>query len=317
MTEADSGLPETTEQALTLSKERLSTQQANVGGGEQPAEAQAAAVDGGGETKGEAQSGEAKADFSFLADPKLRAAFETASLPPEAAQAMKAWAADYTRKSQALRDYEGKARAWETLEGMPGSRKAIAELLAQSEPEPEPDISEQIDLTRADNETIWRAIREEAAKLARQVAEETLHEKVIAPVSTRQSVINSAKALWPQWKDRLDEGSFKKAWDEAVQHYGPDSFNPENAAYLFEPFLKSAAVRKELEEIKGSRMREVDIAKRATSPVGSSGSASRSTRSDSGSMGMDKQSVRSATRKQILERFGWSESDLNRAASSG
>lgn len=317
MTEADSGLPETTEQALSLSKERLSTQQAESKSQEQPVEAQAAADVGDGGTKSNAQSGETKADFSFLADPKLRAAFETASLPPDAAQAMKAWAADYTRKSQALKEYEGKARAWDTLEEIPGSRKAIAELLSQSEVEAEPDISEQVDLTRADNETIWRAIREEAAKLARQVAEETLHEKVIAPVSTRQSVINSAKSMWPEWQNRLDEGSFKQAWDEAVRHYGEDAFNPQNTPYLFEPFLKGAAARRELDEIKGNRSRDVDFAKRATSPAGSSGSASRSPRSEDSLKTMDKRSVREATRKQIMERFGWSESDLNRAASGG
>lgn len=315
MTEADSGLPETTEQALSLSKERLSTQMGNTGGGEQPAEAQAAAIDGGGETKGDAQSGEAKADFSFLADPTLRSAFESADLSPEAIQAMKAWTADYTRKSQALKDAEGKARAWEALEEIPNSRQVIAQLLAQPGEQKAEEPEELVDLTSADNETIWKAIKQEAAKLARQVAEQTLNEKVIAPVTSRQQVIDSAKSLWSKWQGKLDESSFKEAWGEAVKHYGEDAFNPQNTPYLFEPFLQSAAVKRELDSIKGSRSKEIDFAKKATSPTGTSSSVNRSSKSDMKMTGLDKSEIRAATRKQILERFGWSESDLNRAAS--
>lgn len=315
MSEANSGLPETTEQALELSKERLSTQESAGSGREQSGEAQAAANSG--ETKGDAQSS-AEADFSFLADPNLRAAFEQANLSGEVAQAMKAWVADYTRKSQAISEYESKAAAWEALEEIPGARKTIAELLSQDDDDAyEPVEEEPVDLTTADNETIWNAIREEASKLARQAAEDTLQERLIEPVTNRQSVINSAKSLWPKWQDKVDEAGFRQAWEEAVNHYGEDSFNPQNTPYLFEPFLKSAAARQELEVIKGNRTREVDFVKRATSPAGSSGSASRSSREDSAITKMDKRSVRSMTRKQILERFGWSESDLNRSASGG
>lgn len=316
MSEADSGLPETTEQAISLSKERLSTQSDSAMAGEQSGEAQAAANSG--ETKGYAQS-DAEADFSFLADPKLRSAFEQANLPTDVAHAMRAWVADYTRKSQALSEYEGKASAWDALEQLPGAKKAIAEILAESEDDDgyEPVEEEQVDLTSADNETIWNAIRNEAAKLAKEAAERTLEEKVIAPVSIRQNIINSAKSLWPRWRDKVDEAGFRQAWEEAVSHYGQEAFNPQNTPYLFEPFLKGAAARRELESIKGNRSREVDFVKRATSPAGSSGSASRSSRANSGNYGMNKQEVRSMTRKQIMERFGWSESDLNRAASGG
>ncbi len=317
MSEAESGLPETTEQALSLSKERLSTQKSSAGGGEQSVEAQAAADVGNSGTKGDAQSGDAKADFSFLGDPTLRSAFESASLPPEAIQAMKAWTADYTRKSQALKEAEGKAQAWEALEGIPGSRQAIAELLAQSDPASEPEQEELVDLTSADNETIWAAIKNEAAKLAREIAEQTLNERVIAPVSQRQQIIETAKSLWPEWQGRLDEAGFKQAWSEALAHYGEDVFNPQNTPYLFEPFLKHAASRRELESIKGNRSREADFAKKATSPTGSSSSVSRSIRDDVRSGPADKKSLRDITRKQIMERFGWSESDLNRAASNG
>lgn len=317
MSEAESGLPATTEQAISLSKERLSTQKTVAGVGEQSVEAQAAADVGYGETKGDAQSGEATADFSFLGDPNLRSAFEQASLPPEAVHAMKAWAADYTRKSQALRDAESKAQAWEALEGIPGSRQAIAELLAQSDDPSVPEQEELVDLTSADNETIWKAIKTEAAKLAREIAEQTLNEKVIAPVSERQQIVESAKSLWPKWQGRLDEAGFKQAWSEAIAHYGEDAFNPQNTPYLFEPFLKHAASTRELESIKGGRSREADIAKKATSPTGSSTSVSRTSRDDLRSGPADKKSLRDITRKQIMERFGWSESDLNRAASGG
>lgn len=317
MSEAESGLPETTEQALSLSKERLSTQRGALGGGEQPVEAQAAVDSGDGETKGDAQSGDAATDFSFLGDPNLRAAFEKASLPPEVAQAMKAWTADYTRKSQALKEAEGKAQAWEALEGIPGSRQAIAELLAQSDDSSVPEQEELVDLTSADNETIWAAIKTEAAKLAREIAEQTLNERVIAPVTQRQQIIDSAKSLWPKWQAKVDEASFKEAWSEALAHYGEDAFNPQNTPFLFEPFLKHAASRRELESIKGGRSREADIAKKATSPTGSSTSVSRSSRDDVRTGPADKKSLRDITRKQIMERFGWSESDLNRAASGG
>lgn len=317
VSEAESGLPETTEQALSLSKERLSTQKGVSDGGEQSVEAQAAANVSDSGTKGDAQSGGATADFSFLGDPNLRSAFEQASLPPEAVHAMKAWAADYTRKSQALREAESKAQAWDALEGMPGSRQAIAELLAQPDASSESEPEELVDLTSADNETIWKAIRTEAAKLAREVAEQTLQERVIAPVSERQQIVDSAKALWPKWQGRLDEAGFKQAWGEALAHYGEDSFNPQNTPFLFEPFLKHAASARELEAIKGGRSREVDIAKKATSPTGSSSSVSRSIRDDLRTGPADKKSLRDITRKQIMERFGWSESDLNRAASSG
>lgn len=317
MSEADSGLPETTEQALSLSKERLSTQRAVNSSGEQPVEAQAAADYGDVQTKGDAQSDVAKADFSFLADPKLRSAFEGAGLTGDVANAMKAWVADYTRKSQALSEYETKARAWDALEEMPGSKKAIAELIASTGDQEQAEVEEPIDLTRADNETIYKVIREEAAKLARKVAEDTLNEKVIAPVSARNQIVDTAKSMWPAWQDRLDEASFKSAWNEAVAHYGADSFNPQNTPYLFEPFLRHAASRRELESIKGSKTREADFAKRATSPVGHSTSVGKGSSGDLKINSLDKGAVRTMTRQQIMERFGWSESDLNRAASGG
>ena len=240
VSEADTGLPETTEQALDMSKERLgaaSTQESQPDAGEQPAEAQAADEALEGQTTGDAQSGARKSDFSFVADPALRSALEASQLPAEARAALKAWQADYTRKSQVASEYERKAQAWEALESMPGARKAIADLFAQAESsgQPQAEPEEMVDLTQADNETIWKAIKSEAAKQAKVIAEQMLQERIIAPVSTRQRVIDSAKSLYPDWSERLDEAGFKQAWSDAVGHYGEDAFTPENTAHLFSP----------------------------------------------------------------------------------
>lgn len=319
MSEADTGLPETTEQALDLSKERLdaaSTQDGHAVDGEQPAEAQAADEALEGQTTGDAQSGARKSDFSFVADPALRSALEASQLPAEARAALKAWQADYTRKSQVASEYERKAQAWEALESMPGARKAIADLFAQAESggQPQAEPEEMVDLTQADNDTIWKAIRTEAAKQAKVIAEQMLQERIIAPVSTRQQVIESAKSLYPDWQSRLDESGFKQAWAEAVSHYGEDAFTPQNTGHLFAPFLERAAVKRELDAIKGKQAKDAGYAKRAISPAGLSTSATQSSQNGKIAPG-DKKAVRALTRQQILERFGWSERDLNNAAS--
>ncbi len=321
MTEADSGLPETTEQALDMSKERLtasSTQDGLPESGEQPAEAQAADEALEGQTTGNAQSGARKSDFSFVADPVLRSALEASQLPADARAALKAWQADYTRKSQAAAEYERKAQAWDALESMPGSRKAIADLFAQGESsgetKQEAEAEEMVDLTQADNETIWKAIKTEAARQAKVIAEQMLQERIIAPVSTRQRVIESAKSMYPEWQERLDESGFKQAWSEAVSHYGEDAFTPENTGHLFAPFLERAAVKRELDAIKGKQAKDAGFAKRAISPAGLSTSATQSSQNGKIAPG-DKKAVRALTRQQILERFGWSERDLNNAAS--
>ncbi|MEB3198850.1 MAG: hypothetical protein VKP62_16785 [Candidatus Sericytochromatia bacterium] len=319
MTEADSGLPETTEQALDLSKERLeasSTQDGSPGAGEQLGEAQAADEALEGQTTGNAQSGARKSDFSFVADPALRSALEASQLPADARAALKAWQADYTRKAQAAAEYERKAQAWEALESMPGARQAIADLFAQGDASSasSPKAEELVDLTQADNETIWKAIRDEAAKQAKVIAEQMLQERIIAPVSTRQRVVESAKSLYSDWQDRLDETGFKQAWADAVSHYGEDAFTPENTGHLFSPFLERAAVKRELESIKGKQAKDAGFAKRAISPAGLSTSATQSSQNSKIAPG-DKKAVRALTRQQILERFGWSERDLNNAAS--
>lgn len=319
MTEADTGLPQTTEQALSLSKVRLDAQAPKPAtpkateSPEQPAQAQAAA-DSEAPTKPTGQSAPKKADFSFVADPRLRSALEANNIPDDAAQVLKDWSADYTKKSQKAKEYEQKAQAWDAIESLPNAKKVIADLIANADaeaPEPEPEV----DLTQADNKTIWAAIRAEAKKMAREEAQATLREQVLEPVSSRQQILSTAAGLYGEWKERLDEPTFKAAWSEAVGHYGETAFTPDNVERLFVPFLKSAAAERELTAYRGKQTKDAEVARRATSPAGTSSVAATAPSGEGAEVADGRASTaRARTLKMLRERFGWDERDLEASA---
>ena len=323
MTEADAGLPETTEQALSLSKERLDAQAAKPStpkaapvAPEQPSKAQAATGAEAEETKPTGQSTPNAVDFSYIADPDLRAALEKANLPDTATKSLKGWVADYTKKSQAASANERKAQAWEAAESLPGFKAAMAALVAKAET-PEVVAEPEVDLTQADNKTIWAAIRAEAKKMARAEAESMVNERVFEPVTNQQKIVAEAKGLFSEWKDRVDEATFRATWDATRTHYGDEAFTPQNVKVLFEPFLNAAAVSAELAVLKGKRTKDSEAALKAISPAGGGSIATRGADAPKAKPDGKRETARQATKAELLERFGWSESDLEAAARPG
>lgn len=320
MTEAETGLPQTTEQALSLSKVRLdasapkpATPKATESP-EQPAQAQAAADSEAG-TKPNGQSAPKKADFSFVADPRLRAALEANNLPDDAAQALRDWTADYTKKSQRAKEYEQKAQAWDAIESLPNAKRVIADLIASADAPPAPEPEPEFDYSAATSAEIKAHIREEIRKGSREVAETLLRERVLEPVSNRQQILTAAAGLYGEWKERLDESAFKAAWSDAVGHYGETAFTPDNVDRLFVPFLKSAAAERELMAFKGKKTQDAEVARRATSPAGTS-SVAATAPSGEGAEAADGRTstARARTLKMLRERFGWDERDLEASA---
>ena len=320
VTEAETGLPDTTEAALDMSKVRLEAIKAKApthpadadGAAEQPEKAQAAEGSEAEVTKGApAQSTAKNTEYSFVADPALRAALEATNLPEDARRSLKKWGADYTQKSQQaakVADYEQKARALEALSELPGFEEAVGNLIAKSkqggaEVEPEPD------LTKADNATILRFIRDEA----RRQAEAMVQERVVRPVTANQQILAKAAGMYGEWQEHLDEAAFKEAWNEAVDTHRGD-ITPDNVERLFKPFLKAASAARELEAIRGQKSKSAEAAARAISPAGGSSSATASSRQQAPSKDGKAETARMRTKKMLEERFGWSESDLDAAA---
>ncbi len=323
MTEADAGLPETTEGALSLSKARLDAQapkpatpKAPPVAPEQPSKAQAATGAEADGTKPAGQSTPNAVDFSYIADPELRAALEKANLPDTATKSLKGWVADYTKKSQAASANERKAQAWEAAESLPGFKAAMAALVAKTEA-PEVVDEPEVDLTQADNKTIWAAVRAEAKKIARAEAGSLVQERVFEPVTSQQKIVAEVVGMFPEWQDRLDKETFRLTWDEARAHYGDEAFTPQNVPVLFKPFLERAAVSAELAVLKGKRTKDSEAALKAISPAGGGSIATRGADAPKAKPDGKRETAREATKAELLARFGWSESDLEAAARPG
>lgn len=321
MTEADAGLPETQEQALSLSKERLEriapkpTQKAASAPTEPPAQAQAA-DDEGKATQGDEPSPEPKkAEYSFVANPVLRAALEANPLPDEAVESLKGWMADYTQKSQKaarVDEYEKKARAFDDLVEIPGAQEALAGLLARQGKPEAPEVEDVPDLSSMDSKDIIAFFDKRIEAKAQALAERMVAERVEKPVARVQGVLSTVKAMYGEWKDKVTEATYRSAWDEARADYGDDAFTPENAKILFTPYLKAAAARQELEAIKGAKAKSAEVAKRATSPAGSATAAPRPSQAPIAPG--DKAAIRARTLAMLEEQNGWTASDLDAAA---
>lgn len=319
MTEADAELPETTENALNLSKERLgaktpaTTQAAQVGETEPSAQAQAAANDGE-ETQGDQPSPEPKkAEYTFVANPVLRAALEANPLPDEAVESLRGWMADYTQKTQKASEYEKKARAFDDLVEIPGAQEALANLLAKQSQPQVAEEEEVPDLSNMDSKDIVAFFDKRMKAQAQALAEKLVSERVEKPVARVQGVLSTVKSLYATWQDKVTEQTYRSAWDEARADYGDEAFTPENTKILFTPYLKAAAARQELEAIKGAKAKSAEVAKRATSPSGTSGSPSRPAVDTPIAKG-DKAAIRAKTLKDIAERIGYTERDLDAAS---
>lgn len=318
MTEADAELPETTETALSLSQERLSaksgksTQEAPVAKAEPSAQAQAADEDADATQADTASPAADKPDFSFVADPAFRAALENPN-PKVLHDRLKALMGDYTQKSQKASEYEKKAAAFDDLISVPGAQEAIANLLAGAGRPSNPEPEEIPDLSNMDSKEIIAYFDKRIEAKAEALAERKIAERVQQPVARVQGILNVARGMYAEWQDRVPEAVYKATWDEAVKAFGEDAFTPENTPILFTPYLKAAAARIELEAIKGAKAKSAEVAKRATSPAGTSGSPSRPAVDKPIAKG-DKGAIRSATAREVLERYGWSERDLDAAA---
>lgn len=317
MTEADAGLPETTEQALELSKARLTGDSTPpkpaVAVDEQPSEAQAAdEADEGAQPEGQPEA-DAEADFSNVADPKFRAALESGN-KVEVAKRLREWQASVTKKEQAAAARLRQAEAWEALGQVEGAQEVIADLLAgrtparkQPEPEPVPDF------TQMTNEEILAQIDARAEKRAKALIEQTVEERFVAPRTRAEKILNVAVGLFDGYKSNLTEDAYRATWAQAVDHYGEAAFTPENTERLFKPFLEAAVTKAELAKIKGARTQDAEVARRATSPAGS-GKAASGIPPEAPKRDGKAQTARAKTRQEMLERFGWTESVLDRAA---
>lgn len=320
MTEADAGLPETQEQALSLSKERLErmspkpTQAAAPAKAEPPAQAQAADDEGEGAKAEPASPEPKKAEYSFVANPVLRAALEANPLPDDAVESLKGWMADYTQKSQKASEYEKKARAFDDLVEIPGAQEALAGLLAQQGRAQEPEPEEVPDLSSMDSKDIVAFFDKRIQAQAQALAEKMVADRVEKPVARVQGVLSTVKSMYGDWKDKVTEATYRSAWDEARADYGEDAFTPQNAKILFTPYLKAAAARQELEAIKGVKAKSAEVAKRATSPTGSATAAPRPSQAPIAPG--DRAAVRARTLAMLEEQNGWTASDLDAAARS-
>ena len=320
MTEADAGLPETQEQALSLSKERLEriapkpTQKAAPAKAEPPAQAQAADDEGEGAKAEPASPEPKKAEYTFVANPVLRAALEANPLPDEAVESLKGWMADYTQKSQKASEYEKKARAFDDLVEIPGAQEALAGLLAQQGRASEPEPEEVPDLSSMDSKDIVAFFDKRIQAQAQALAEKMVAERVEKPVARVQGVLSAVTSMYGEWKDKVTEATYRSAWDEARADYGEDAFTPQNAKILFTPYLKAAAARQELDAIKGAKAKSAEVAKRATSPTGSATAAPRPSQAPIAPG--DKAAVRARTLAMLEEQNGWTASDLDAAARS-
>lgn len=289
MTEADAGLPESTEAALSLSTARLggAPQEAGSADGEDPKTAQATAAQPTPATPTAEPTGGAKADFSWVQDAELRAGLE-ATGSVKVAKWLKDFQGTHTQKSQeatrlakevqdlqAERDgLKSKAQLAEAIEADDDLAAAVATALAAKRSK-KPAV--EVDLTQASDAEIKAYIaqvREDAKADALAQAKAFLTETLVTPRQREQAILSKAASMYDGWKDRFTKEEFTKAWDHTVQHFGGSSITPENAEGYFTLVLNHEATAKELASLKTAQAASAAQAARATSPAGTSGVAS-------------------------------------------
>lgn len=284
MTEADRGLPQTHEEALTLSNARLgikddpksATPVAPPAAAKQPSDAQVVdeVKDGGTNPDGESAAPAApKPDWSFVADPVLRAALEAANLPPEAHSKFKDWNGDYTRKSQAAKAFEQKAKAWEELESDPDLFGVMKEAWAAkvSGKKPGAKEPEAFNYATATSAEIEAHIQQQIEAKAEARARALIEAEVRQPITRERQIKATVEGLYAEVKSNLTQEQYIAAWDKARAHYGDDSFTPENTKALFQPILEAEIAKAELARIKTQKAQDAGLALRATTPAGTSG----------------------------------------------
>lgn len=322
MSEAETGLHQTTESALALSKDRLAamaapTQESAEPVGEQPGEAQDTAPDGAGTNPAGESKEPPKADWSFVADPSLRAALEAAQLPVEAHSKFKDWVGDYTRKTQAAKEAAEGHAAWRDVVSDPdlfGALKAAYEAKkAGRKPEPE-KAAEPFKWASATESEIDAEITRRAEAIAAKTAQRVVDSEVKAPQTRRQQTVARAEALYQEVQGSMSPEQFRSAFGAAVQHFGQDAFTPDNVETLFRPFLDMERAKAELAAAKAATQKDVALARKATSPAGSSSPAFNKPqpRKPAAPDG-DPRTAREAT-KRALEEMGFNLADLERAA---
>lgn len=324
MTEDVYGLPDSTEGALALSKERLaaasgkpSTPPEPTAAGKQPEATEAADQDAeAGATPPDGQPAKPKADYSFVADPVLRTAFEGSNLPDTVQKAMRKWAASYTQATQKASELEKRAIEMEEVEALirrdPALRAAFANALTGGTPQPE----KKFDWTQASNEEIEAEIERKAEARAKAAAESVLEAKVLNPQKRAQAILQRAASLWPEYDGKLTYEQFTATWDEAVSHYGDTAFTPENVERLFKPFVERAVLSGEIETLKGAKAKDAERAIKATSPAGTSAVAPTQRPKAPAPPDGKAQTARERTLAALREKYGWTEDDLERSARS-
>lgn len=324
MSEADNGL--TTEGALELSKERLgqkpppATQEPDPAVEQQPDAAQAAADGEQAEaTPGDGKPGGERADFSWVQDPQVRAALEQTN-DSTVAKWLKDWDTQYRKATQerseakkAADDYRKKAELYDTFDGDEDVRAAIAGAIQAKSAKKQATPFPWDTATAAE---IQAEIERIADAKAEAKAEAKIRERVQAPQERVQAVLGKAASMFQEsWKDRMSKEQYLAAWEHARQHYGDDAFQADNVEQLFGPILEAAATKAELDKFKGAQAGAAKQALKATSPAGTAGSvAARPTKPQAKKPDGKPETAREATKAALLERYGWTERDLDEAA---
>ena len=326
MTEAETGLPQTTEAALALSKERLgikpdpATPPPAAEVVEQPGNAQVTA-----ETTAqtnpapavESKATEVKPDWSFVADPQLRSALEGANLPPEAHSKFKDWQADYTRKSQAAKAYEAKAAAWTELESDPDLFGALKDAYAAkvTGKKPAAEVKKAFDYANSTSEEIEAHIEAQIEAKAEARARALIEAEVKAPVTRERQIKATVEGLYSEVKSNLTQEQYIAAWDKARAHYGDEAFTPENAKALFQPILEAEVAKAELARIKTQKAQDAGLALKAATPAGTAGSVkdkppAAPERKPDGKA----ETARQRTLETLEQRYGYTRAQLEQAA---
>lgn len=324
LTEAETGLPQTTEAALALSKARFPdkgtpTQAEAKPVAEQPGDAQVEVEPKAGTNPpGESEAPKAKPDWSFMADPTLRAALEAANLPPEAHSKFKDWQADYTRKTQAAKAAEAKAAAWSELESDPEMFEVVKEAYAAKvtgKPVKKAEKPKPFDYANATSEEIEAHIEAKAAALAEQRAKALIEAEVKGPITRERQIVAKVEGLYAEVKTALSPDQYRAAWDKARAHYGDGAFTPDNAEVLFRPILDAEVAKAELERIRGEQRKDAGLALRATTPAGTSATVKDAPKVVQKIEPDGKpQTARSKTLEEVEARYGYSRDTLERAA---
>lgn len=325
LTEAETGLPTTTEAALALSKARFhdaepATQADATKAEEQPGDAQVEAKpEAQTNPAGESKAPEPKPDWSFMADPTLRAAFEAANLPNDAHSKLKNWQAEFTRKSQEVKALEAKAKAWSELESTPELfdvvKDAYAAYVTGKPVNGKAEKPKPFDYANSTSEEIEAHVRSMVTALAEQRARDMIEAEVKGPITRERQIVSKVEGLYAEVKASLSPEQYRAAWDKARSHYGDAAFTPDNAESLFRPILEAEVAKAELERIKGERAKDAGLALRATTPAGT-GTPVKDAPKSAPKVAPDgkPQTARTKTLEEVMERFGYTRDNLERSA---